>query len=68
MPCAPFVLPVTLRLGPSTSVSLPSTLTFPAVSSAVVSASVTACGASLTAVTVMLTVTTFDWSDPSEAL
>ena len=53
---APVATPVTLRMSPSGSVSLASTVTVTGVSSAVVLVSFTATGGSFTGVTVMFTV------------
>ena len=67
VPWAPLAWPVTVSGPASTSLSLPSTLTAPAVSSAVVRLSATAFGASLTGVTVTVTVTVLEDRLPSEA-
>ena len=56
MPWVPLVLPVTVRVSPSGSVSLARTFVTPAVSSAVVRVSSTATGGPLSAVTVTVTV------------
>ncbi len=56
VPWVPLVLPVTVSVSPSGSVSLASTLAMPEVFSLVASVSSTAFGASLTGVTVTVTV------------
>ena len=61
------VLPLTVREPPSTSVSLVSTGIGTGAPASVVAVSSTETGASLTGVTVMVTVAVPDWSEPSVA-
>jgi hypothetical protein len=69
MPFAAFAPSAAVSVVPaSTSVSLPRTLPLTAVSSAVVTASFTATGASFTPVTVIVTVATFEMAVPSLAV
>ena len=67
-PCAVPLTSVAVSVALSTSVSLPRTFAVSVVSSSSVKASAFATGASLTGLTVRLTPTTFEPSEPSLAL
>ena len=67
-PCAGWLPTLTVSASPSTSLSFASTAIVAAVSSAVVRLSLPATGGSLTGVTAIATVATFESSAPSFAL